>query len=101
MENFINELRSNVENFKTENFNNFSQVRFSLDGKNYLLQYSKDKIEWLVKSDNDSFNYKIETMWDNEMNYLGKKDNSIVPNGFKPQNISFSDFKNQFISFIS
>jgi hypothetical protein len=101
MEHFISELMSNVDNCKTENFKDFSQLQFLYNGQNYLLQYSKDKIDWLIKSENDSFNYSVEAVWSNDMVYVGKKDNSILPDNFNNYNVSVFDFLGQLMSFKS
>lgn len=92
---------SNVDNCKTENFKDFSQLQFLYNGQNYLLQYSKDKIDWLIKSENNSFNYNVEAVWSNDMVYMGKKDNSILPDNFNNYNVSVSDFLGQLMSFKS
>ena len=101
MEHFISELMSNVDNCKTENFKDFSQLQFLYNSQNYLLQYSKDKIDWLIKSENNSFNYNVEAVWSNDMVYMGKKDNSILPDNFNNYNVSVSDFLGQLMSFKS
>lgn len=101
MEKFISELKSKVNNCKTDTFGDVNQVRFSFNGHNYLLQHSKDKIDWLLKSENETFNHNVETIWSEEMVYLGKKDNSILPQNFEIENVSISDFLGQLISFKS
>jgi hypothetical protein len=101
MEKFISELTSKVDNCKTDKFGDFNQFRFSYNGQNYLLQHSKDKIDWLLKSENETFNYNVETIWSEEMVYLGKKDNSILPKNFNIENVSISEFLGQLISFKS
>ena len=101
MENFISELKSKVDDYKSEVFESFTQFQFSHNGQHYLLQHSKDKIDWLLKSENKSFNYNVETIWSDELTYLGKKDNSILPKNFNIENSSVSDFLGQLMSFKS
>ena len=92
MEDFISELMSKVDHCKNENYNGISQLQFLYNSQNYLLQYSKDKIDWLVKSEDGRFNYNVKTIWSKDMVYMGKTDNSILSSDFNHRNMSVSDF---------
>lgn len=52
---------------------------FKIQGKDYLLNFTNDKFNYLISSNDGVYKYDLTTIWDENLNYQGYKDNSLLP----------------------
>lgn len=81
-----------VINVKVEEIGNYKFCQFTYRNNNFKLQFSNKKIDWLIMSVDDTFEYSVNANWNKDLNYIGVSDNSLIPKGFEIEKVTAMEF---------